>query len=149
MPPNNGHDPERNLPQQSREDQVSSKSLNPDIQVTAELHAGPLPSPETVERYEMVLPGAFDRLLTMAENDQRDKSEYNGRFLAIHEQDKRSNRIFAHCGQVFGFAVVVAFFVVLGFTVWIENVTMFGALLGAGMLTGLARLVRSFQNKGK
>ena len=39
-----------------------------DIQITTELHAGPLPSPDTVERYERLQPGTLDRLLTMAEN---------------------------------------------------------------------------------
>ena len=37
----------------------------PKVMAALTLHAGPLPPPETVERYESVLPGAFDRILTL------------------------------------------------------------------------------------
>ena len=100
------------------------------------LHAGPLPSPETVERYELVLPGAFDRILTMAENEQQAWFKHN-----------RSSWIFAHCGQVFGFSVVVIYFVILGMTVWFNNTTMFVAVFSAGAVAGLPALVQSFQSK--
>jgi uncharacterized membrane protein len=132
----------------SSENPVPKESVQADIQVTAELHAGLLPSPDTVERYERIQPGALDRLLTMAENDQQYKFEHNGRLLTIHEHDRRSDRFFAHCGQVFGFAVMVMFFAVLGVTAWTGSVTMFCGLLGAGVLTGLGRIIRSFQNRG-
>jgi uncharacterized membrane protein len=100
------------------------------------LHAGPLPSPEMVERYELVLPGAFDRILTMAEKEQQAGFEHN-----------RSGWFFAHCGQVFGFAVVVIYFVILGMTVWFNNTAMFVAVFSAGAVAGLPSLVRSFQSK--
>ena len=119
------------------------------IRASLTLHAGPLPPPETVERYESVLPGAFDRILTMAENDQRDKFEHNRKFLTVYEHDNRSNWKFAHSGQIFGFATVVIFFSLLGYSMWIENITMFGLLFGAGAFAGLAQLVRSYQSKGE
>jgi uncharacterized membrane protein len=37
------------------------------IQRTETLHQGPLPSPEAFEKYNLVLPGAADRILKMAE----------------------------------------------------------------------------------
>jgi len=115
------------------------------IRASLTVHSGPLPPPETVERYELVMPGAFDRILTMAENDQRDKFEHNKQFLTVYERDNRSNWLFAQCGQIFGFATVVIFFSLLGYSMWIENITMFGLLFGAGAFAGLAQLVRSFQ----
>lgn len=36
-----------------------------------EYTAGPLPSAETLARYEVICPGAADRLITMAENQQQ------------------------------------------------------------------------------
>jgi uncharacterized membrane protein len=119
------------------------------IRASLTVHAGPLPPPETVERYEMVLPGAFDRILTMAENDQRDKFEHNRELLTVYAHDNRSNWKFAHCGQVFGFATAVIFFSLLGYSMWIENEVMFGILFAAGAFAGLAQLVRSYQSKGE
>jgi uncharacterized membrane protein len=124
--------------------------------IKAELtwHAGPLPPPETVERYELVLPGAFDRILTMAEKDQQDKFEYNRKVfeldatkLAIQSRRESAKNLFAHCGQIFGFVTVIVYFSILALTVWFNNTTMFAVLFGAGAFAGLARLVRSFQKK--
>ena len=38
--------------------------------VTARLTTGPIPPAAEVEHYEKILPGAFDRLLIMAEKSQ-------------------------------------------------------------------------------
>jgi len=122
------------------------------IRASLTVHSGPLPPPETVERYELVMPGAFDRILTMAEQDQQDKFENNRKVfelnsteLAIRGRNESSKNLFAQCGQVFGFATVVIFFSLLAYSMWIENITMFGLLFGAGAFAGLAQLVRSFQ----
>jgi uncharacterized membrane protein len=117
------------------------------IKAELTVHAVTLPPPETVERYESVQPGAFDRILTMAENDQRDKIEHNGRFLKVFEHDNRTYWTFALRGQLFGFVVVVMYFVILGMTVWFNNVTMFCVVFTAGAIAGLPPLVRAFQNK--
>src|SRR5262249_11382769 len=41
------------------------------IAVTQTYHSGPLPSGETVAAYERHSPGAFNRIIAMAEKDQR------------------------------------------------------------------------------
>ena len=110
----------------------------PEVMTALTFHAGPLPPPETVERYELIMPGAFDRILTMAEKEQQNKFEHN-----------RSGWRFAHCGQMFAFAVVVIYFAILGMTVWFDNTPMFVALFCVGAFAGLANLIRSFQNKGE
>src|SRR6266699_858062 len=38
-----------------------------------EVHIGPIPSPETFAGYERVLPGSAERILTMAENEQKNR----------------------------------------------------------------------------
>ena len=112
----------------------------PKVMAALTLHSGPLPPPETVERYELVLPGAFNRILTMAEQDQRNEFENN-----------RSSWRFAHWGQFFGFVsvliIIIPYFALLGLTIWLDNFAMFSAVLGAGILAGLPALVRSFQKK--
>ena len=128
---------------QDKMPETSSQLPEKRAEMTASLtlHSGPLPPPETVERYELVLPGAFDRILTMAEQDQRNEFELS-----------RSGWRFAHWGQFFGFVsvliIIIPYFAVLVFTIWLDNFAMFGAVLGAGVLAGLPALVRSFQKKG-
>lgn len=50
--------------------------------VSTKYHSGPLPSVETVQGYERVLPGSFARVLAMAEADQKaviDSSKFKAR----------------------------------------------------------------------
>ena len=115
------------------------------------IHSGTLPSPETVERYEVVMPGTFDRILTMAEKEQDSKIKLNSDSLdaVIHSKRTISESILR--GQIFGFVsvivIVLLYFAVLGLTVWFDNLTMFGVVTGAGVIAGLPSLVRSFQKK--
>ena len=134
--------------------ETSLQGKLPEVMATLTLHAGPLPPPETVERYELVMSGAFDRILTMAEQEQQNTFEHNrtvlGQYsteLEIYGRNCHSNNLFAHFGQAFGFASVVFYFAILALTVWFDNTTMFTALFCVGAFAGLARLVRSYQNK--
>ena len=134
---------------------VSSEFGLSGIQITTELHAGPLPSPDTIERYERLQPGTLDRLLTMAENDQHAKIDrgsrvidYHNRMLTAQESREWLSAIFAQCGQVFGFITVLIFFAILAYSMYLGSEWMFGVILGAGALAGIVQLVRSFQNRG-
>ena len=145
--------PESSLPQQIPTDSPSSSAL-PDIQIRAEFHAGPLPHPDIMEQYERMQPGTLDRLLTMAETEQQARidhntkaGEYKFKVLELRGRNDRSNNLFAHFGQAFGFASVVFYFAILALTVWFDNTTMFTALFCVGAFAGLTRLVRSYQNK--
>jgi uncharacterized membrane protein len=119
------------------------------IKASLTVHVGSLPPPEAVERYEQVMPGSFDRILTRAEQEQQNKFEHNRTILAVHEHDVREGWKFAHCGQFFAFFLIVIYFSLLGLTIWFDSLTMFATVIGAGALAGLPALVRSFQNKGK
>jgi uncharacterized membrane protein len=143
---------ENNDPQNTSITQSSDNFTT--IQASLTLHEGLLPSPETVSQYELVLPGAFDRILTMAEKEQQNSFEHNRKILDITSMElvvrgrgEFSKILFAHCGQIFGFVTVIVFFSLLAYSMWLENMTMFGTLFGAGAFAGLAQLVRSFQNK--
>ena len=46
------------------------------VQVVAERSwSGPLPAPEALDGYERIVPGAADRIITMAEKEQADRHE--------------------------------------------------------------------------
>lgn len=46
-----------------------------------QLHAGPLPDAETFARYDQILPGAADRILRMAENEQNARHKAQEKFF--------------------------------------------------------------------
>jgi len=149
MSQDNNQNLEPSFPQQAP---VAPDQMSVTIRATTQWQSGLLPSPEALREYELIMPGATDRAFTMAEQSQRADIDYDSRALTIRERtltirehNAQGNRIFAQCGQVFGFATVVLFFSLLAYSMWIENITMFGLLFGAGAFAGLAQLVRSFQ----
>lgn len=68
------------------------------VRVTA--YSGPLPPAEELKRYDVVLPGAADRILTMAENQS--KHRINLESAVIPSQLKESER-----GQWLAFSVAI------------------------------------------
>jgi uncharacterized membrane protein len=137
----------QNLEPEAPDNPAPSKTKLIDMQVRAELHAGPLPPPSVMAEYERIMPGASDRIFVIAEKNQQASIENRSRVIGIHERKERSNSIFANCGQIFGFVTVVMFFMLLGVSMWLDSGWMFTLLFGAGAFAGLARLVRSFQSK--
>ena len=121
----------------------------PVLMASVSLHSGALPSPETVERYEHILPGAFDRILTMAEKEQESKIKINHDTVSITKHENRSIWTSILWGQTFGFISIVIYFIILAITMLLGNTVMFTALFCAGAFAGLANLVRSFQVRNK
>ena len=116
------------------------------------IHSGTLPSPEAVERYELVMPGAFDRILTIAEKEQDSKIGLDRDALDSFIHSKRTISTSVLRGQLFGFVsvimVMLLYFSALGLTIWFDNLVMFSVVCATGALAALPALVRSFQNKG-
>jgi len=127
---------------------TQNNDKHPVFMASVSMHLGTFPSPETVERYELILPGTFDRILTMAEKEQESKisSDLDTVKIAIHRERAISTSIL--CGLTFGFVSVVMYFSLLAYSMALGNVTMFCTLFCAGAFAGLANLVRSFQVKG-
>ncbi len=69
----------RDLPDEGREQVVDQ--LIATIQISKAFR-GPLPLPEDFEKYNQTLPGAADRILTMAENEQRIRADGQDKILA-------------------------------------------------------------------
>ncbi|WP_165865637.1 DUF2335 domain-containing protein [Vallicoccus soli] len=66
---------------------------------------GPLPSPDAVQRYEQVLPGAADRIMKLLESQSEHRMDME---TALVEGALRTERL----GQVFGLGIVVLVFAV-------------------------------------
>lgn len=66
-----------------------------------ESRSGPLPDPDTLKEYELILPKAADRIFTLAERDQSFAHAYN-----LNEQKSRA--FATTLGQIFGFVLGLA-----------------------------------------
>jgi uncharacterized membrane protein len=62
--------------------------------------SGPLPAPDVIAGYEKVLPGAADRIIRMAENEQSNRFKYLNRVTVFQAG-------LTLIGQMFAFAVVL------------------------------------------
>lgn len=74
------------------------------------LHQGPLPPAELLAEYERVLPGAAERVFTMAETEQSARHEH-----------MRETRTFRRRGQGFAFVVMLGALLVAGIAVVLGN----------------------------
>ena len=88
-------------------------------QATFALTTGPIPPPDQLAAYEMIVPGAANRLLTMGEHEQ------NGRLSILTAQVRQSAR-----GQWMAFTLALCF---LAASVW---VTLAGSPWVGGILGG-------------
>ena len=66
-------------------------------QQTVQLWQGQYPPPEAIERYEKVLPGAFNRMIAMAEKLQAAQIEEAKRANAYTHSDTKRGRV---CGVI-------------------------------------------------
>lgn len=95
-------------------------------------HSGPLPSPETFEGYEAVLPGAAERILIMAEKQQDHRMDLEKKHLL--EQLFQSK-----LGQIFGLIIAIVCISVGAFLVMNEHETA-GIILFGSTLIGLVTI---------
>lgn len=85
----------------TREPQVSQGAILRHTQVQI---SGPLPPPQVLEEYNRISPGAADRIISMAENEQ--KFSHDTTHAAIQEERESARR-----GQNLGIVCVLSAFV--------------------------------------
>lgn len=105
-------------------------------------HQGPLPTPEDYGGYEAVLPGAAERILTMAESnlDHRQSLERDI-FDAEHSLQSR--------GQWFAIIALLAMLSLIGFTFWMGQ-PIAGSILGGATIAAIVGMfLRSSQAQPK
>lgn len=106
----------------------SNNQTNLQVQKT-ELYAGPLPHPDTLKKFEEILPGAADRILKQAENQTQHRIEMESKVI---NADIRKSYV----GLVFGFLIGILgigggiYLATLGFDI-------FGPVLSSGTLVSI------------
>jgi uncharacterized membrane protein len=96
--------------------------------------SAPYPPPDAVERYEALLPGAFDRIIAMAEQLQAAQIEQSRR--ALDHQNENSRR-----GHWLGFATTVLAVAGAGFCAWIGRNWVAAAFLSVPAMAVAKALV--------
>ena len=106
----------------------SSNQTNLQVRKT-EFYAGPLPHPDTLKKFEEILPGSADRILKQAENQTRHRIEMESKVI---NADIRKSYI----GLIFGFLIGILgigggiYLATLGFDI-------FGPVLSSGTLVSI------------
>lgn len=94
-----------------------------------EAHRGPLPAPDLLQRYEEILPGAAERILTMAEEQARHRQSLERKVI---DGDLSAQRL----GLVAGGVVAVALGVVAAvIAIWASPAA--GAVVGSIDIAGI------------
>lgn len=71
----------------------------------SERHAGPLPDPRSLERYRDLIPNGAERIMAMAEREQRHRHDMEKREQALLERSEQHDFVITRRGQVFGLGV--------------------------------------------
>lgn len=106
--------------------------------VVQKLHVGPLPAPEDFAHYEHICPGAAERIIAMAENNQSHRQTMERDHLDL--EYRLQSR-----GQWLAIAALVAMLLLVGFTFYIGQ-PIAASILGAGTIVAV---VGMFLNRNR
>lgn len=104
--------------------------------VVSEQFSGPLPHPKHLREYEAALPGAAERILTMAERNLDSVIKSNANILAAEIEDRKR-------GMYLG-AALFALLIVCGFaSIFLTDSEIVpGLFLGAAAIGGVATFIK-------
>lgn len=94
--------------------------------------AGPLPPPSLFKGYEQVLPGAADRILSMAEKEQASRHTSNTEMLNTYKGERKRGQ-YMGCSLVVLLALCGLFLGYLGHD-WLSGVIFTGALISVPII---------------
>ncbi len=111
----------------------SRKNYSHNVSTTvtrSEMFLGPIPDPNSLQKYENITPGLADRIMTMAEKQQEHRIEIENRVVGSKIKDAR-------LGVVLGFIISMTLILVSVFLIHSGNVGL-GAAFIVGDIIALA-----------
>lgn len=90
-------------------------------------YKGPIPPPDYLNGYKEVLPNAPERILTMAEEQQKHR-------MAMENMIVRRNLQLSERGQFFGFIIVLLFLIAAIYLALNNHETLAGIIMGTTLL---------------
>lgn len=103
-------------------------------------YSGPLPAPETLARYEQVLPGIAERTLRLVESEQEHRHRMQEKQLDAGIIDQKDVRNIEKRGQIFAFLIALSSFGVSVFSLSMGQ-EIAASIFGTG---GVGALVVAF-----
>ena len=107
-----GDDEQAIIPDEADDNARAELTVTATTSTTVESFHGPLPPPRTIEEYERILPGAADRIFTMAEKQAAHRHEMESAAMALSNIDVRS--AYQRANRGLHLAAIVAFAIVAG-----------------------------------
>ncbi len=97
------------MPQQNKHNRpINHQNNNQVNKIELTHHAGPLPDPATIERYEQIHPGYAERILVMAEKEQDNRHKNDQTLLSQAEKQSVRNNVTFRIGQFLAFLSVLS-----------------------------------------
>jgi uncharacterized membrane protein len=118
----------------SGKENISDKARS--ISVRASTFVGPIPPPDILNEYNQVLPNAADRIIQMAENEQKHRHSMQEKLINAQIDDAKRDRMEARLGQVFGL-VIGTTSIAAGSITAIVGAPIAGAFIGTAGVTSL------------
>jgi len=103
----------------------------------SEIHSGPLPHPEILSRYDEVIPGAAERILKMAENEQKNR-------ITLDKKTTINAIIMGYLGIVFAFFSVILVSGLVYYSL-LKGYYTTAATLGVGAIASVASVFIFFR----
>ena len=115
----------------------SNNTASATLALVSEKHSGPLPHPDILAGYDKLLPGSAERILVMAEEEQRHRHEIENKIISTESRDSLLGIIMSFVMSISFLAVGAAIIVLVQNTV----ATIAGGLFG---VSGFAAVITSF-----
>jgi uncharacterized membrane protein len=116
---------------------------NTNTQITAvSSFSGPLPRPEDLAKYNEIVPGAAERILSMAEKEMQHRQE-------IEKQESKNRISLAHISTVLSFISVLVLSGLIGYSLYLGQFgTAIGVAIGAiASVAGVFVYAKASRNK--
>ena len=107
--------------------------------IQRKLFKGPMPPPEDLAHYDEIVPGSGERILVMAETEQKSRIEHNKREQDIKRDYLREEMKIKSRGQVFALAVTILFFI-LSLTLILKDQFGLGAVMMGVTLSAIVAI---------
>ncbi len=104
-----------------------------------EVRQGPIPDPDTLSRYDRLLPGTADRIIKMAETEGQHRREMEGQLVVADIADRKADRAEARVGQLLAFGIA-SFAIGCSVLVTLYDHPVPGSIIGGGTIVSLVGL---------
>jgi uncharacterized membrane protein len=123
-------------------------------------HSGPLPAPEILSGYELILPGAAERILRMAEKQQESRNtlelrqleadiEHRNDMVQVQRNVHRGAFISDYVGQTMGFIVALASLAGAAYAGIVKGNAVVAGLFLSLPVAGMIQAVRGMKSRDK